>query len=47
MRRMMPLAETAEALGVTNGTICRAIKRTGMRWRLQKQKAHMSLTMTT
>lgn len=44
MRRMMTLTETAEALGVTNRTIYRTIKRTGMRWRLQRHHAAYRFT---
>ena len=38
MRCMMTIPETALALGVSHATIYVAIKRTGMRWRLQKLK---------
>lgn len=37
MRRMMTTLEAAAALGVTERTIYRVIKKTGMRWRLQRQ----------
>jgi excisionase family DNA binding protein len=36
MPRMMTTPEAAVVLGVARGTIYQAIKRTGMRWHLQK-----------
>lgn len=37
MRRMMTTYETAAALGVTERCVYAAIKRTGLRWHLQRQ----------
>lgn len=37
MRRMMTTFEAAAALGVTERTIYRVIKKTGLRWHLQRQ----------
>jgi len=37
MRRVMTTYETAAALGVTERTIYRVIKKTGMRWYLPRQ----------
>lgn len=37
MRRMMTTRETAATLGVSERRVYSAIKRTGLRWRLQRQ----------
>ncbi|WP_164681182.1 helix-turn-helix domain-containing protein [Mycobacterium intracellulare] len=42
----MTTAETARALGVSERTIYRAIKKTGMRWYLQRQHRGGSYVFT-
>lgn len=44
MRRMMTVSQLAEAFGVRPSRIHNTLKRTGMRWRLQKFKVQYGLS---